>query len=107
MFGIALEKDQNFATPSLVSSREMTSEERAQKFHTDDVSVPGYGLVVTCGKFDSTNQMHNGVLGNVASSVWNFSARFPDAISRESSGGVAKFGLFSQALFWTMDSPLI
>ena len=48
--------------------------------------IPGSGscfsLVVLCGKFASTNQIHDGVLGNVASSVWTFSAHFPDAISR-------------------------
>ena len=64
----------------------MTSEKRAQKFHTDDVSLPKSGwcfwLVVPRGKFASTNQKHYPDLGSDASSVWNFCACFSDVISR-------------------------
>ena len=77
-----------FGMPSLVSSREMTSEERAQ------IPVLLIGRAVWQICFNQSDAKR----GNVASSVWNFSAR---------SSHVAKFRLFSQALFWTMDSPLI
>ena len=40
---VALENCRHLATPPLVS-RQMTSEKRAQKFHTDDVSPPWSGL---------------------------------------------------------------
>ena len=59
---------------------------RAQKFHTDDVSLPRSGycfwLVVPRVKFASTNQKHYPDLGKDASSVWNFCTRFSDVISR-------------------------
>ena len=69
--------------------RQMTSEKQAQKFHTDDASLPRSGycflLVVPHGKFDSVNQKHYPDLGSDASSVWNFCARFSDVIWRETS----------------------
>ena len=50
------------------------SEERAQKFHTDDVSLPKscyfYELVLSLGKFASTNQEYYPDLGSDTSSVW-------------------------------------
>ena len=64
----------------------MTSEKRAQKFHTDDASVPRYGycfwLIVLRGKFVSSNQKRYPYLGTDASSVWNICARFSDVISQ-------------------------
>ena len=51
----------------------MTSEKRAQKFHTDDVSLPRFASDVF---FFSTNQKHYLDLGGDGSSVWNFCARF-------------------------------
>ena len=58
---LAWENNQHLSTPPLVS-REITSEERLQKFHTDDVSLPRSGLcfwlVVPRGKGASTNQNH-------------------------------------------------
>ena len=64
----------------------MTSEERAQKFHTDDVSLPILGLcfwlVVPRRKLDSANQKQYPVLCSDSSSVWNFCARSSDVISR-------------------------
>ena len=58
----------------------MTSAKRAQKFHTDDASLPRFGqcfrLVVPRG----TNQKHCPYLGSDMSSVWNFCARFADVI---------------------------
>ena len=48
--------------------REITSEERAQKFHTDDASLPRSDWLEIC-----FNQPH---LGNDTSSVWNFCTRF-------------------------------
>ena len=53
------------------------------KLHTDDVSLPRtwqcFCLAVLWG---STNQGHYPDLGSDTSSVWNFCACFPDAISR-------------------------
>ena len=66
--------------------REMTSEEWAQKFHSDDASLPRSGwcfwLVVPRGKFALTYQKYYSDLGNDTSSVWNFCARSSDVISR-------------------------
>ena len=54
-------------------SREMTTEKWAQKFHTDDASLPRSGLcfwlVVPRRKFDSTNQEHYPDLDHNTSSV--------------------------------------
>ena len=62
--------------------REMTFEKRAQKFHTDDASLP---------RSDWMKQISN------QSPVWNFCARFSDVIScanhrwrREMSGRLSK-----------------
>ena len=63
-------------------AREMTSEKRAQKFHTGD------WLEICLIQSD---------VGSDASSVWNFCARFSNVISRETTGSVAKCRLFSQA----------
>ena len=61
------------------------SEERPQKFHTDDVWLPRPGwcfwLVEANIPHDTTNQKHYPDLGNDASSVWNFCACFSDVIS--------------------------
>ena len=54
--------------------REITSEKRAEKFHTDDASLPRSDWLEIC-----FNQPH---LGNDTSSVWNFCTRFSDVISR-------------------------
>ena len=91
-----------FGIPSLVSSREMTSEERAQ--------IPGsagscFSLVVSCGKFASTNQMQNGVMSRHHYGISQLVSQ--TKFRGETSSSVAKFRLFSQAFFWTMDSPLI
>ena len=62
----------------------MTCEKQAQKFHTEDVSLPRswycFLLVVPHGKFDSANQKHYPDLGSDASSVWNLCTRFSDVI---------------------------
>ena len=62
----------------------MTCEKQAQKFHTEDVSLPRswycFLLVVPHGKFDSANQKHYPDLGSDASSVWNLCALFSDVI---------------------------
>ena len=82
---LAWENSRHLATLPLVSSQ-MTSEKRAQKFHTDDASLPKSGwcfwLVVSRGKFDSTNQKHHSGLGSDVSSVWNICARFSDVVWR-------------------------
>ena len=58
---IAWENSQHLATQPQVSPP-MMSEKRAQKFHTDDVSLHGsvgrcFWWVVPCGKFSSANQI--------------------------------------------------
>ena len=55
--------------------REMTSEKRAQKFHTDDAFI-GYYSDLSSASRGTTNQKHYPNLDSDASSVWNFCARF-------------------------------
>ena len=66
---------------------QMKSEKRAQKFHTDDVSLPRswwcFWLVESNFPRVTTNQKRYPDLGSDASSVWNFCARFSDVIWRE------------------------
>ena len=68
----------------------MIPEKRAQKFHTDDASLPRTGkcfwLVMPRGKFAPTNQKHYPDLGSDASSVWNFCTCFLDLISQGNQG---------------------
>ena len=64
----------------------MTSEKRAQKFHTDDALLPRFvwcfWLAEATFTRGTTNQKHyHPDLGSDASSVWNFCARFSDVIS--------------------------
>ena len=54
-------------------------------------------LVLPRGKFDSTNQKHYPDLGSDASSVWNSALASQTSLHGETSGGVLKCGLFSQA----------
>ena len=65
---------------------EMTSEKRAQKFHTDDVSLhtSGYCFWLVEENFSRcmTNQKHFPNLSCNTSSVWNFCSRCSDIISR-------------------------
>ena len=62
----------------------MTSEKRAQKFPTDEASLPRYlGSASDWLKRGTTNQRQNPDLGSDASSLWNFCTRFSDVISRE------------------------
>ena len=58
--------------------RVMTSEKRAKKIHTNDVSLPDLARQIC-----PTNQKHDPDPGSDASSVWNFCARFSDVIWRE------------------------
>ena len=56
--------------------RQMTSEKRAQKFHTDDASLPRSGQCFWFAKANfprgTTNQKHYPGLSSDFSSVWNF-----------------------------------
>ena len=74
-FYLAWENRRHFATPSTVSPRK-TSEKRAQKFLTDDASLPRSGqcfwLVEANFTSGTTNQKHYPNPGSDASSVWNF-----------------------------------
>ena len=63
---VAWENSRHFVTLPVVS-REMTFEKRAQKFHTDDASLP---------TSDWMRQISS------QSPVWNFCARFSDVIWR-------------------------
>ena len=74
--------NRHFATPApLVSSRNVVwaSEERAQKFRTNDMPPFRYGpcfwLVVPRGKFAWTNQQNCPDLGSDKSSGWNLCVR--------------------------------
>ena len=64
----------------------MMSEKQAQKFHTDDTSLPRSGASVPHGKFDSTNQKLYPDLGSDASSALVSQISF----GGETSGSVAK-----------------
>ena len=72
------------------TSRDATTgfpaEKRAQKFHTDDASLPRSGqcfwLVEANFTSSTTNQKHYTDLGSDPSSVWNFWNRFSDVVSR-------------------------
>ena len=81
--------------------REMTSEKQAQKFHTDDAtllsSIKCFWLVEENFPHGTTNQKHYPNQGRVASSVWNFRARFcQTSIPGETSAGIAECRLFPQ-----------
>ena len=74
---IAWENSQWIFQWHLLFPREITSEDREQKFPADD------RVVVLIGwKFASNNQKHYPDLGSDASSVWNFCTCFSDVISR-------------------------
>ena len=74
-FYLAWENRRHFTTSPTVSPRK-TSEKRAQKFHTDDVSLPRsryyFWLVEANFTSSTTNQKHYPDLGSDPSSVWNF-----------------------------------
>ena len=74
---IAWENSQWIFQWYLLFPREITSEDREQKFPADE------RVVVLIGwKFASDNQKHYPDLGSDASSVWNFCTCFSDVISR-------------------------
>ena len=78
------------AKPVVRFAREITSEKRAQKFHTCDVSLPiqvcVVALLISWRKFSPrmTNQKQHPILANDTSSVWNFYRYFcsSDGISQ-------------------------
>ena len=83
--------------------REMTSEKQAQKFHTYDAtllsSIKCFWLVEDNFPHCTTSQKHYPNQGRVASSVWNFRARFcQTSIPGETSAGVAECRLFPQTI---------
>ena len=82
---------------------EMTSEKQAQKFHTDDAtllsSITCFWLVEENFPHGTTYQKHYPNQGRVASSVWNFRARFcQTSIPWETSAGAAECRLFPQTI---------
>ena len=90
---LAWGNNRHFATSApLVSPRNevWASDERAQKFHTDDVPPLGYGqcfwLVVPRGKFAWTNQKNCPYLGSDTSSAWNLYVRDVAGMSAFFSG---------------------
>ena len=89
----AWENSRNFATPPLVSPREITSEKRLQKCVTTQIWVViliGWTETETC--FSQSEALPD------LSSVWDYCNRFSDGISRgNQSGGVPKCRLFVQA----------
>ena len=77
----------------------MNSEEQGQKFHNYDLSLPLFRLVEA---IFSTNQKHYLDHGSDMPSVRNFCASFVSQTSSyiETSGGVVKCQMFSQAARW-------
>lgn len=79
--------------------RGMTSEQRLQKFHTDDVNYPHLGQGVSsdwpCRERNLLQPIRSTIphVGNGTSSVWNFSARSSDIILH----GMAQCRLYSLA----------
>ena len=79
----------------------MTSEKQAQKFHTDEASLPdlvsAYGwpkqIFLAARPIRSTNQ-----IWVVTRHQYGISALVSTSIRREISAGVAKCGVFSQAI---------
>ena len=108
---VAWEKNSRHFTTLQLDSPQKTSEKRAQKFHADDVLLLRSGqcfwLVEASFPRGTTNQKHNPDLGSDTSSVWNFWSRSSDVISRETSGGVAKCQLFSQASIFVVPLPFL
>ena len=88
----------------------MTSEKRAQKFHTDDASPPRAGwcfwLVESNFLRGTINQKHYPNLGSDVSSVWNFCLISQKSFGGKTSGSVAKCRLFSQAT-WSSTKTVI
>ena len=90
---LAWENNRHFATSApLVSPRNevWASDERAQKFHTDDVPPLRYGqcfwLVAPRGKFAWTNQKNCPYLGSDTSSAGNLCVRDVAGMSAFFSG---------------------
>ena len=79
--------------------RGMTSEQRLQKFHTDDVNSPHLGQGGSsdwpCRERNLLQPIRSTIphVGNGTSSVWNFSARSSEIILH----GIAQCRLYSQA----------
>ena len=80
---MAWENSRHFATPSDWFPREMTSKQRAQKFHTADTSpYQDLGSASDWLKITLSNQTHYPDLGSDVSAVWKFCALCSDIISR-------------------------
>ena len=99
------EKTANISRRHQRFPREMTSEKRAQKFHTDDASLPRSGKCFWLDEANftsrSTNQKHYPDLSSGASSVWNFCSRFSDV------SGIAKCRLFLRLAWITFYESLL
>ena len=76
-------------------SRQLTSEQRLQRFHTNDVSLAFDWSGVPQGKLALTNQSTIPHLGSNRSSIWNFCACSSDIISR----GTKRWGREMSAVF--------
>ena len=74
----SLRKQPTFPDATSRFPTKIESEEREQKFHTDDVSPArsGFSLVEANFTRGSTNQKHRPDLGCDTSSVWNFMGSF-------------------------------
>ena len=82
---LAWENRRHFVTLQLVSPPNV-AEKRAQKFQTDDLSLPWSGqcflLVEANFPRGTTNQKHYPELGGGTPSVWDFGTRFSDVVWR-------------------------
>ena len=83
----------------------MTSDERVQKFHTDDVSLPHIWVVLLIGwKFASSTQKH---YPDLTRHQYGISAFVSQTSSHgDTTGGVVKCQLFSQASIFAQEEEL-
>ena len=83
----------------------MTSDERVQKFHTDDVSLPHIWVVLLIGwKFASSSQKH---YPDLTRHQYGISAFFSQtSLHGDTTGVVVKCQLFSQASIFAQEEEL-
>ena len=85
--------------------RKMTSDERVQKFHTDDVSSPHIWVVLLIGwKFASSTQKHYPDLTRHQYGISAFVSQ--TSFHGDTTGGVVKCQLFSQANIFAQEEEL-
>ena len=95
---------------ALMVSQRNDFRETSVEFRTDDASLfrsrKCFSLVVRRGKFVSANQKRYPNLGGDTSLVWNLCASFSNVICGETTSGVVKCRLFSQAIYFKHCLPV-